>query len=141
MNKDVVTDANECDVDDEVDTGDYNSSENEETAGVSVSTKENTKVNTKRKAEETLQAFLEKLQEAAVVETKERRFTRDLARNVITFRLNDGDYARVKEMKELIGAKSISEVILQSLATFSAIVSHLQRGRQIQIELNDEDGL
>ncbi len=64
-------------------------------------------------------------------------FRREPANNVVTIRLTDTDYRRIQEMKELIGAKTISEVILQSLATFSAFVSRAERGLPIQVDLKE----
>ncbi|MFC2105245.1 hypothetical protein ACFLS0_00585 [Candidatus Bipolaricaulota bacterium] len=60
-------------------------------------------------------------------------FRRDRAKHVVTVRLTEQDHQRLLQLKDDIEATSLSEVILQALATLDFMAEQFQLGREIQI--------
>ena len=64
----------------------------------------------------------------------ERPFVRERAEKTFTFRLTQSDAERLSQMKEMTGAGTLSEVILNALAIYDLLIEHVANGYTINIE-------
>ena len=60
-----------------------------------------------------------------------RCFAKPVRRRPLTFRLAESDVQRLKQIQDLTDAASLTEVILDALASYDFIVDQYERGRRM----------